>query len=62
MAFDSDKLSGKLNQGVGSVTGDDKLKHEGKLQEVAGKAKETVQDAGRKLTDKVDELVDKHGK
>ena len=46
---------GNLKQGVGNVTGNDKLVAEGKVQELKGEAQKTVGDA----KDGVSSLVDK---
>ena len=37
-----DQAKGAVKQGVGNLTGDDKLKAEGAADKVAGKAKSTV--------------------
>lgn len=55
MDINSDQAKGRVKQAVGDLTGDDKLKREGKADETAGNAKEFVKD----VADKADELVDK---
>jgi uncharacterized protein YjbJ (UPF0337 family) len=48
-----DDAKGRLKEAAGSITGDDELKREGKVDRTAGKAKDGIE----RLTDKVkDEL------
>lgn len=51
-----DKVKGAVKEGVGKVTGDEKLEAEGKADKVAGKAesavggaKDTIRDAASKI-------------
>ena len=53
MDKDMDQAKGKLKQAAGDLTGNDKLKHDGKTDQRAGKAKEAV----AKTKDKVDGAV-----
>ena len=63
MSSTTDKIKGLANeavgnikQGVGSVTGNEKLQAEGKAQELKGEAQKTVgdvKDGARNLADKV---------
>lgn len=39
-----DKAKGKIKQAVANLTGDEKLKHEGQLDELRGQAKGVVED------------------
>ena len=55
MVTNSDQAKGRVKQAVGDLTGDDKLKSEGKADEAAGDAKKFVKD----VADKADDLVDK---
>ena len=57
MSGDTDKIKGDLKQAAGELTDDDDLKREGKIDEMAGraknvadKAKDAVDDAKDKLT------------
>lgn len=52
----SDKAKGRLKEAAGALTGDRKLKGEGKLDQVAGK----VKDAAEKVVDKAKDLVKGH--
>ena len=50
-----DKVKGKVKEGVGKLTGDEKLQAEGKADQVAGSAKSTVggvKDAARDALNK----------
>ena len=50
-----DKLKGNVKEGVGKLTGDEKLQAEGKVDQAAGSAKSTVggvKDAARDALDK----------
>ncbi|QIJ78080.1 CsbD family protein [Methylobacterium sp. NI91] len=63
MSSTSDKIKslaneavGNIKQGVGNVTGNDKLVAEGKAQELKGEAQKTVgdvKDGARNLADKI---------
>ncbi|MER6307201.1 CsbD family protein [Streptomyces sp. NPDC001739] len=44
-----DKLKGKAKQATGKITGDDRLKAEGRMEEAKGKAKDTMDDAGENI-------------
>ncbi len=51
-----DQAKGAIKEGAGKLTGDEKLKAEGKADKVAGKAKSTVggaKDTVREAADKV---------
>ena len=56
----TDKISGKAKQAAGSATGDDKLKNEGKLEEVKGTLKDKFDQAVDTVSDKIDEAKQKH--
>lgn len=55
MAINSDQAKGKIKEAAGDLTGNEKLKNEGKADQAAGDVKEFVSD----VADKVDEVVDK---
>jgi uncharacterized protein YjbJ (UPF0337 family) len=46
-----DDAKGRVKEAAGDRTGDDKLKHEGKVDRAAGKAKEGVEKAADKVKD-----------
>ena len=48
-----DKVKGRIKEAAGALAGDEKLKNEGKVDQLAGKVKDTV---GR-VVDKAKELV-----
>ncbi|MFD8544889.1 CsbD family protein [Streptomyces sp. NPDC059649] len=39
-----DKIKGKAKQATGKITGDDRLKAEGRMDEAKGKAKDAMED------------------
>jgi uncharacterized protein YjbJ (UPF0337 family) len=55
MAMNADQAKGKVKEAAGDLTGNDKLKSEGKADQSAGDAKELVND----VADKAKEVVDK---
>lgn len=57
-----DKVSGKVKEGVGKVTGDSQTEAEGKGQSLKGKAKERVTDAKGKVKGFSDGLTDNEDK
>ena len=59
MGSNTDKFSGKAKQVVGKATDDKELQAKGKTQETSGKVKGHMQQAGKKLTNKVDEVTKK---
>jgi uncharacterized protein YjbJ (UPF0337 family) len=52
MSGNADKAKGHLKQAVGDLTDDEDLETEGKIDELAGKAKDVVDDVKDKLTGK----------
>lgn len=54
MNMNSDQAKGKLKEAAGALTGDDKLKNEGKADQMAGDAKDVVQN----VADKAEEAID----
>ncbi|HET9548057.1 MAG TPA: CsbD family protein [Desertimonas sp.] len=52
MSADSDKVKGHVKQAVGELTDDKDLENEGKVDELAGKAKDAVDTVKDKLTGK----------
>jgi uncharacterized protein YjbJ (UPF0337 family) len=55
MDINTDQAKGRVKEAAGDLTGNDKLKNEGKADQVAGDAKKIVSD----VADKAEELVDK---
>lgn len=50
----TDEMKGRVKEAVGTLTGDQKLKREGKADQAVGKAKQGVQN----LADKVKKALD----
>jgi uncharacterized protein YjbJ (UPF0337 family) len=47
----TDKAKGRIKQAAGGLTGDQRLKDEGKVDRASGKVKEGVSDAADKVKD-----------
>ena len=59
MSSITDKLSGKANQAVGRVTGNDKVEAKGEAQESKGKLKDSIKHAGEAISNKIDDAAGK---
>ena len=60
MGGTSDKAKGRVKEAAGVLTGDDKLRREGKVDQAAGKAKgavDKVKDAAKGAIDGVREAI-----
>lgn len=55
MSGKTDKLKGRIKEAAGALTGNDKLRDEGKADQAVGEAKEVIQ----KVADKVKNVVKK---
>jgi uncharacterized protein YjbJ (UPF0337 family) len=55
MSGKTDVVKGRIEEAAGALTGNDKLREEGKADQVVGKAKQAAQ----KVVDKVKKAVDK---
>ena len=55
MSGTADKAKGRVKEAVGALTGDRKLKREGKLDQAAG----SVKDAAERAVDKVKDTLDR---
>ena len=55
MSGKTDKVKGRIKEAAGALTGNDKLREEGKTDQAVGEAKEAVQ----KVADKVKNAVKK---
>ncbi len=63
MGENLDKAKGRVKQAAGDLTDDDRLKNEGKGDELAGKVKgvvDTIRDKADDAVDKVKDKVDQH--
>lgn len=56
-----DQAKGRVKQAAGDLTGDKDLRREGKVDEMAGKAKDGLDRAADKLRDAVDGAKDRAG-
>jgi uncharacterized protein YjbJ (UPF0337 family) len=54
MSGEMDQAKGRVKQAAGDLTGDDDLRREGKVDEMAGKLKDKVDDAKDKVEDAID--------
>ena len=54
-----DKVSGKVKEGAGKLTGDESTEAKGKAEQMVGNAKEKLSDAKDKLAEKFNDVVDK---
>jgi uncharacterized protein YjbJ (UPF0337 family) len=59
MSGEGDKISGRVKQAAGDLTGDRELRDEGRKDETAGKVKDVIGDAKDKLDDAVDSIKDR---
>jgi uncharacterized protein YjbJ (UPF0337 family) len=50
----SDELKGRVKEAAGALTGDKKLKREGKVDQAVGKVKKKVQKVADKVKDSLD--------
>jgi len=56
MNMNSDQAKGKLKEAAGVLTDDEKLKKEGKRDQLVGDAKNVVQDVADKVEDVIDDI------
>ncbi|GJM39550.1 MAG: hypothetical protein DHS20C19_29170 [Acidimicrobiales bacterium] len=56
MSGEKDKITGRVKQAAGDLTGDEELEAEGELDEFAGKVKDAVDDVGDKVRDGIDKI------
>jgi len=54
--MNTDQTKGKIKEATGALTGDDKLKNEGKADQLAGDIKEVVHDVSEKAEDVIDDI------
>ena len=62
MGEKTDKISGRVKQAVGSITGDEETKYEGQRQEDKGKLKGKLDSAVGKAQHALEDLKDKADK
>jgi uncharacterized protein YjbJ (UPF0337 family) len=56
MGEKTDQAQGRVKEAVGSLTDNDDLKREGKIDQKSGKAKGKVEDAKDWVEDKIDQI------
>lgn len=56
MNMNSDQAKGKLKEAAGILTDDDKLKNEGKADQMVGDAKDVVQGVADKANEVIDDI------
>ena len=54
-----EETKGRVKEAAGDLTDNDKLKREGKTDQMSGKAKQKIDDAKDKIEDGVDRVKDK---
>jgi uncharacterized protein YjbJ (UPF0337 family) len=54
----TDVVKGRIKEAAGALTGDDKLREEGKTDQIVGQAKQAVQKAGDTVKKAVDKLIE----
>ena len=59
MGSNVDDAKGRVKEAAGDLTGNDKLKREGKTDQAGAKVKEFVDDVKEKVEDVVDDVKDK---
>jgi uncharacterized protein YjbJ (UPF0337 family) len=59
MSGEFDQVKGRVKQGVGALTDDERLEREGERDEFAGKVKEKIDDAGDAVKRAVEKVRDK---
>ena len=57
-----DEVQGRAKSAVGNVTGDDKMKGEGEMDQAKGKLKQGFEDAKDKIGDLIDNVRDNDDK
>jgi uncharacterized protein YjbJ (UPF0337 family) len=56
MSAKSEEIKGRVKEAAGALTGDDKLRREGKLDQATGKVKQAVEKVVEKTKDIVKDL------
>jgi uncharacterized protein YjbJ (UPF0337 family) len=57
MSGQTDKLKGRIKEVAGALTGNDRLREEGKADQAVGEAKEAVQEVADKVKDAVKKTI-----
>jgi uncharacterized protein YjbJ (UPF0337 family) len=59
MSGKTDVVKGRIKEAAGAVTGNDKLREEGKTDQAVGEVKQTVQKVADKVKKTVDEVIER---
>lgn len=59
MSGKTDVVKGRIKEAAGALTGNDKLREEGKIDQAVGKTKQAVQKAVAKVENAAAKVVDK---
>lgn len=59
MSGKTDVIKGRIKEAAGALTGNEKLRDEGKTDQAVGEAKQVVEKVEEKVKKKVDEIVKK---
>lgn len=59
MSGKTDVIKGRIKEAAGALTGNEKLRDEGKTDQAVGEAKQVVEKVEEKVKKKVDEVVKK---
>ena len=58
MGGKTDEVKGRIKEAAGALTGNDKLREEGKTDQAVGKAKQAVQKAADTVKEAVKKVID----
>jgi uncharacterized protein YjbJ (UPF0337 family) len=58
MGGKTDEVKGRIKEAVGALTGNDKLREEGKTDQAVGKAEQAVQKAADTVKEAVKKVID----
>ena len=57
MSGNTDEMKGRIKEAAGALTGNDKLREEGKTDQAVGKAKQSVQKAADTVKKAVEKVI-----
>lgn len=58
MSGKGDEIKGRIKEVAGTLTGNEKLRHEGKAQQAVGKVEQAVENTAQKIKNAVHKVVD----
>ena len=59
MGGKADEVKGRIKEAAGALTGNDKLRDEGKIDQASGKVKQAVETAVEKVREAAEKVIDK---